>query len=294
MSVLPKTTLGRTNIEATRLGFGAMALRDATIKWPMEDDHAEAVLNTVLDCGINFIDTADCYGHSEARIGRYISHRRDEFTLATKCGCIPKGRAWNRDNLIVGLERSLKRLRTDYIDIMQLHGAPVEDVDSGRLVDALEEMRGQGKVRWIGHSTSGEALSLFSQRGHFDVFQIPYSGLERTNENRISQAAEAGMGTIVRGGVAQGEPGEGSRSSEDRWIPWKEANLDELRDSGETPTAFMLRLTLAHPHIHTTIIGSQNLDHIRQNAAAARRGPLSEEVHAETLRRLTVAGIAPD
>ena len=107
MSVLPKTTLGRTNIEATRLGFGAMALRDATIKWPKEDAHAEAVLTTVLDCGINFIDTADCYGHSEARIGRYISHRRDEFTLATKCGCIPKGRAWNRDNLIVGLERSL-------------------------------------------------------------------------------------------------------------------------------------------------------------------------------------------
>mgnify|MGYP003312868185 CR=1 FL=1 len=91
MSELPKTILGRTNIQATRLGFGAMALRDATIKWPMEDDHAEAVLNTVLDCGINFIDTADCYGYSEARIGRYISHRRDEFTLATKCGCLTAG-----------------------------------------------------------------------------------------------------------------------------------------------------------------------------------------------------------
>ena len=74
----------------------------------MEDNHAEAVLNTVLDCGINFIDTADCYGHSETRIGRFLSHRRDEFTLATKCGCIPNGRGWNRDNLFVGLRSGLR------------------------------------------------------------------------------------------------------------------------------------------------------------------------------------------
>ena len=294
MSRLPEATLGRTNLSVTRLGYGAMALRDATIKWPMEEDDAEAVLNTVLDCGINFIDTADCYGHSEARIGRFLSHRRDEFTLATKCGCIPNGRGWNRDNLFAGLERSLKRLRTDYVDIMQLHGAPVADTDSGRLVDALEEMRSQGKVRWIGHSTSGDDLSVFTERGDFDVFQIPYSGLERANEDRIAKAAEAGMGTVIRGGVAQGEPGKSSRGIEDRWIPWQQAKLDELRADGESPTAFMLRLTLAHPHVSTTIIGSQNLDHIRQNAAAARRGPLAGEVYAEALRRLASAGVAPD
>ena len=294
MSTLPEATLGRTNLSVTRLGYGAMALRDATIKWPMEDNHAEAVLNTVLACGINFIATADCYGHSETRIGRFLSHRRDEFTLATKCGCIPNGRGWNRDNLFVGLERSLKRLRTDYVDIMQLHGAPVADVDSGRLVDALEEMRSQGKVRWIGHSTSGGDLSVFTKRGDFDVFQIPYSGLERSNEDRIAKAAGAGMGTIIRGGVAQGEPGESSRGIEDRWIPWQAAQLDELRADGEPPTAFMLRLTLAHPHVSTTIVGSQSLEHIRQNAEAARRGPLAKDLYAEALRRLAAAGISPD
>ncbi len=89
---LPVATLGRTKIGVTRLGFGGMALRDESIKWPIEDDHAEAVLNTVLDSGINFIDTADCYGRSEPFIGRFLSHRRDEYTLATKCGCIPGGR----------------------------------------------------------------------------------------------------------------------------------------------------------------------------------------------------------
>jgi aryl-alcohol dehydrogenase-like predicted oxidoreductase len=284
---LPEATLGRTGIEVTRLGFGGMALRDENSKWPIEDDHAEAVLNTVLDSGINYIDTADCYGRSEPFIGRFLSHRRDEYTLATKCGCIPKGREWTRENLFVGLERSLKRLQTDYIDVMQLHGATPEHVEEGRLTDALEEMRSQGKVRWIGSSTSSPNLEEFTDQGDFDVFQISYSGLSRSHEDGITSAAQAGMGTVIRGGVHQGEPGQSSRGLADAWAVWDEAKLDELTDGGETKTAFMLRLTLSHPDIHTIIVGSQNLDHLRQNAAAAQRGPLSAEIHNEAKRRLT-------
>jgi aryl-alcohol dehydrogenase-like predicted oxidoreductase len=290
---LPQATLGRTGIEVTRLGFGGMALRDESNKWPIEDDHAEAVLNTVLDSGINFIDTADCYGRSEPFIGRFLSHRRDEYTLATKCGCIPKGREWTRENLFIGLERSLKRLQTDYIDIMQLHGATPEHVDEGRLIDALEEMRSQGKVRWIGASTSSPHLNVFTERGVFDTFQIPYSGLSRTNEAWITQAAKAGMGTVIRGGVHQGEPGLSSRGLPDSWNLWEQAKLDELRD-GDTKTAFMLRLTLSHPAISTIIVGSQNVEHLRQNAEAARRGPLSSEVYEEAKRRLAAAGAVPE
>lgn len=290
---LPEATLGRTGIEVTRLGFGGMALRDESNKWPIEDDHAEAVLNTVLDSGINFIDTADCYGRSEPFIGRFLSHRRDEFTLATKCGCIPKGREWTRENLFIGLERSLKRLKTDYVDLMQLHGATSEHVDEGRLVEALEEMRSQGKVRWIGSSTSSPNLEVFTERGDFDVFQVPYSGLSRSNEEGITKAAKAGMGTIIRGGVHLGEPGLSSRAQPDSWSVWDQAKLGELTDAGENKTAFMLRLTLSHPDVNTTIVGSQNVDHLRQNAEAARRGPLSAEVYQEAKRRLTAAGSVP-
>ena len=291
---LSEVTLGRTGIEVTRLGFGAMALRDESIKWPIEDDHAEAVLNTVLDIGINFIDTADCYGRSESSIGRFLAHRRDEFTLATKCGCILKGREWTRENLFRGLERSLKRLRTDYVDVMQLHGAAPEDVAEGRLTDVLWDMRNQGKVRWIGASTSVPHLGEFTEQGAFDVFQIPYSGLSRANEVWITKAAQAGMGTIIRGGVQQGEPGVSSRGRPESWTLWDEANLDELRQDGETKTAFMLRLTLSHPAIHTTIVGSQNIEHLRQNAEAARRGALSSEVYEEAKRRLAAAGSVPE
>ena len=291
---LPTATLGRTGIEVKRLGFGGMALRDESIKWPIEDEHAEAVLNTVLDSGIDFIDTADCYGRSEKLIGRFLSHRRDEYTLATKCGCIPNGRDWTRENLFKGLERSLKRLQTDHIDVMQLHGATPEHVDDGRLVEALEEMRTQGKVRWIGASTSSPGLETFTERGDFDVFQIPYSGISRQHEAAITTAAAAGMGTIIRGGVSQGEPGVGARSRAEYWSRWDEAALDELRDEGEAKTSFLLRLTLTHPDIHTVIVGTQSPDHIRQNAAAARRGPLSAEVYEEARRRLAAVGEAPE
>ena len=291
---LPTATLGRTGIEVTRLGFGGMALRDESIKWPIEDAHAEAVLNAVLDSGIDYIDTADCYGRSEPFIGRFLSHRRDEYRLATKCGCIPNGRDWTRENLFKGLERSLKRLQTDHIDVMQLHGAKPEDVDDGGLVDALEEMRKQGKVRWIGASTGSPSLETFTERGDFDVFQIPYSGISRGHEEAITAAAAAGMGTVIRGGVAQGEPGVGTRGQAANWSKWDEAGLDDLRDEGEARTSFLLRLTLTHPDIHTVIVGSQSTDHIRQNAEAARRGPLSAEVYEEAKRRLAGAGEEPE
>ncbi len=88
-TALPKRTLGRTGLEVTTLGYGAMEVRGSRI-WggrPIEDREAETILNAVVDSGINFIDTANDYGRSEEYIGRYLSHRRDEYVLATKCGC---------------------------------------------------------------------------------------------------------------------------------------------------------------------------------------------------------------
>ena len=290
---LPTAKLGRTGIAATRLGYGAMELRDSNTKWPIEDPHAEQVLNTVLDEGINYIDTADCYGRSEDFIGRFLSRRRSEFTLATKCGCIPNGKLWTKENLQTGVERSLKRLQTDYIDVMQLHGASVREVEDGDLLDALEKMRDQGKVRWIGASTSSPNLGPFIDSGDFDVFQIPYSGFSRANENWISKAADADMGTIIRGGVAKGEPGEGKGKAEG-WALWEKAVLDDLRAQDESRTAFMLRLSLSHPGIHTIIVGTQNPQHIRENVRTAQRGPLPSDVLMEAKRRLTSAGETPE
>ena len=296
---IPTTTFGRTGLEVTKLGYGAMEVRGTRI-WggrPVADEEADQILNAVLDSGINFIDTANDYGRSEEYIGRYISHRRSEFVLATKCGCTVVHRdehtddtphVWTRENLFRGLHESLERMKTDYVDLMQLHNPSVEQTESGELVEALTAMKEQGKVRFIGISSTEPHLDTYISWGVFDAFQIPYSALERVHEASIQLAATAGAGVILRGGVARGEPGEGL-GNEDRWKVWNAANLDELLEEGETRTQFLLRFTNTHPGMHTNIVGTKNPAHLNENVVAAAKGPLSDEVYAEAKRRLDLA-----
>lgn len=295
-TTLPRNTFGRTGLEVTKLGYGAMEVRGPRI-WggrPVTEGEAETILNAVLDSGINFIDTANDYGRSEEFIGRFLAHRRSEYILATKCGCTVVHKdehtddtphVWTRENLFRGLHESLDRMKTDYVDIMQLHNPSVEQVESGDLVAALQEMRDQGKVRFIGISSTEPHLDHYIETGIFDVFQIPYSALERKEEESIGRAADSGAGVIVRGGVARGEPGAGL-GNEDRWKGWEAAKLDELLAEGESRTQFLLRFTNSHPGMHTNIVGTKNPAHLRDNVTAAARGPLSDDVYAEAKRRL--------
>lgn len=300
---LPKAVLGRTKLEVTRLGYGAMEVRGSRI-WggrPVTEDQAQTILNAVLDAGINLIDTANDYGRSEEFIGKYISARRNEYILATKCGCNVVRRdentddtphVWTRDNLFRGLHESLQRMKTDHIDIMQLHNPPAEVTEQNDLVSVLKEMRQQGKVRFISISTTLPHLPVYVKWGVFDTFQIPYSALERDHEDWISKAAEAGIGIIIRGGVARGEPGAGLGSA-DRWARFEAAGLDELRSPGESRTSFLLRYTLSHPHADTIIVGTLIPEHLQENVAAVKNGPLLTEVYLEAKRRLAKAGLVP-
>lgn len=299
---LPTAILGRTGLKVSRLGFGAMEIRDRP--WwngrPVEERQVEALLHAVLDAGINLLDTSQDYGRSEEFIGRFLARRRSEFILATKCGCTIRRKedgtyetphVWTRENCLRGLEQSLQRLRTDVIDVMQLHNPSVEECQAGALVEALQEMKRQGKVRYIGISTTLPHLTTYLQWGVFDTFQIPYSALQREHETAIGAAAGAGIGTIIRGGVAKGEFGISPNASAERWQKFAEAGLDELRASGESRTAFLLRFALAHPHIHTVIVGTLRPEHLAENVAAARRGPLPPDVYAEAKRRLEAVGV---
>jgi len=294
--------LGRTNLKVTQLGFGAMEIRGPRI-WKgraVTDDQAERILNAVLDAGINFIDTSNDYGRSEEFIGRFISRRRGEYFIATKCGCtvVPAGdhdetpHVWTRENLVRNIDESLSRMKTDHVDVLQLHNPSVADAQAGDLVAVLQEIKAAGKTRWIGCSSTLPHLPEYIKWGVFDTFQIPYSALERTHEELISRAAATGAGTIIRGGVARGEPGAGLGGA-DRWKKFEQAGLDELRGDGETRTHFLLRFTLTHPDMHTTIVGTLNPDHLKENLAAAQRGPLPPNVYAEAKRRLAAIGEAP-
>ncbi len=300
---LPTRTLGRTGLEVTQLGYGAMEVRGERI-WggrPCSDLQAKSILHAVLDAGITFIDTANDYGLSELYIGRYLADRRDRFTLATKCGCHMQfagdhdetPHVWTRENILRNIADSLLKMQTDHVDVLQLHNPDVAICEKQGLVDVLEELRKAGVPRFIGCSSTSPHLKTYIEWGVFDVFQIPYSALERRHEHLITAAGEAGAGVIIRGGVARGEPGSGLGNN-DKWRVFEEAGLDELRGNNESRTAFLLRFTLSHPHCHTTIVGTQKVEHLMENAAVAKRGPLPDDVYAEAKRRLDKAGQLPE
>ena len=218
MSALPTSILGRTGLEVTKLGYGAMELRGpddgrARVVTPAE---ADGLLNAVLDAGINYIDTSPDYGVSEEHIGRAISHRRDEFFLASKCGCPvepgARGHVFTRTNIRAGVEQSLRRMKTDHLDVVQFHHNPsratLEEHDA---VGELDDLRAEGKVRFVGVSGTDPNLARQIAMGVFDVFQIPYSALERDHEDAITAAAETGAGVVIRGGVARGVPDPDAR-----------------------------------------------------------------------------------
>ncbi|MEZ5277652.1 MAG: aldo/keto reductase [Opitutaceae bacterium] len=303
MNTLPRKILGRTGLEVTQLGYGAMEVRGTRI-WggrPCSDDQARTILRAVVESGINFIDTANDYGLSELYIGLHLKDLRDRFYLATKCGCHVQFAGdhdetphfFTRSNLMRNISESLQKMRTDYVDVLQLHNPDVETCEEEGLVDILKELKAAGVVRHIGCSSTSPHLGTYISWGAFDVFQIPYSAFERRHENLITKAGEAGAGVIIRGGVARGEPGAGLGGA-DKWVTFEKAGLDELRGEGESRTAFLLRFTLSHPHCHTTIVGTMKPEHLTENVRIASKGALAPDVYVEAKKRLDAAGESPE
>ncbi|HUS91246.1 MAG TPA: aldo/keto reductase [Phycisphaerae bacterium] len=291
---MKRRTLGRTGLEVTQLGFGAMEVRGPKVWGGREvgEEQADRVLNAVLDAGINFIDTAVDYGLSEERIGKYISSRRGEFYLATKCGCDPKDlgdrwetpHTWTRENLRRNIAGSLERMKTDHVDILQLHNPTPDQVRDGGLVDVLKDIQSQHLTRFIGISSTLPHLPRFVEMGVFDTFQVPYSCLQPEHHDAITLAGEAGAGVIVRGGIAKGGP-ESDVAVAERVGLWERAGLAELLGD-MTPAELILLHTLSHPHCHTTIVGTLSVEHLAENTAAANKGPLPADLYQEVRRRV--------
>lgn len=303
MGELEVRRLGRAGPEVTVLGFGAMELRGTPHRnpRPLDEDVAGAVLNAVLDEGITFIDTSIDYALSEERIGRHIGSRRDEYVLASKAGCpldfapdATPGRPLPHDyspaNIRAGVEQSLRRLRTDRLDLVQLHISPsLEVLHRDDVLDTLRTLRGEGKILAFGVSSTLPDIDDHLDIDEFAAFQVPYSALERELESRIELAGERGFGIIVRGGVAQGGKRE-KKTADGRPVTWADTGLDELRE-GDSEHGFLLRFAISTPGVTTVIAGTADPAHVRANAVAAGRGPLSHDVYAEARRRLDDAGI---
>ena len=153
------------------------------------------------------------------------------------------------------------------------------------------ELKQAGKVRFIGMSGTLPHLKDHIAMGVFDVFQVPYSAMEREHEGIITAAAKAGSGIVIRGGAAKGAPAEGKQAGL-QWERWQAAKLDDLLGD-MTPIEFILRFTFTNPDLDTTIVGTANPAHLRANVEVLRQGPLPAELYAEAKRRLAAAGSAP-
>jgi len=312
MPNLPKRILGRTGLPVTTLGFGALELRGmvAGVGRPLTPSQPERILDAVLDAGINYIDVAVDYGEAEAHIGRCIASRRQEFFLASKCGCpldvtkftpsertrfgvpLPRLHDYSRKNIIDAVHQSLGRMQTDYLDVVQFHFSPARAVlEHEGAIETLHNLQRAGKIRFLGCSSILPHLTDHIAMGVFDVLQIPYSALQPEHEAAITAAAKAGAGIVIRGGVARGEPGAGQGSA-DVWKLWEHAQMDELLE-GTSATEFMLRFTITNPDVHTAIVGTLNPAHLHENITAVFQGPLPASVYNEAKRRLAAARAVP-
>jgi aryl-alcohol dehydrogenase-like predicted oxidoreductase len=285
-----------------------MELRGAPGGPEIDDADAGRLLNAVLDGGINLIDTSPDYGRSEELIGRHIGHRRDEFFLASKCGCLlelppdaspPYPHDYSPANVRADVEQSLRRLGTDRLDLVQVHMSPSPaTLAENRTIETLSELRDEGKVRFIGMSGILPNLPGHIDMDVFDVFQIPYSAVQREHEELITRAARAGAGTLIRGGAARG-----AASEEKNWRTgplsqpagvgqrnWAASGIEDLLAESEmSPMEFVLRFTLSHPDLSSTIVGTSSIAHLEGNIALAERGPLPAGLYEEAGRRLRPA-----
>lgn len=302
MSKIPQSILGRTGVEVSRLGYGSMELRhtDTPGRPALDRAKAGALLQVALDSGISYVDTSPTYGPAEELIGEFIAHRRSEFTLATKTGFVieelpARRHVFRADVIRRGIEWSLRRLRTDYVDVLQLPGSPtMHELEEFGALDALEQVRDDGLCRFIGISGWAPNLTEHVATGRIDVFQIPYSALEQDNEEIISAASAAGVGTVIRGGVAQGRAVlSGARADElgsaDALATQRERWLGAIEGFATDPTGMLLRYTMSHPGVDTVIVGTSDPIHLQANLAAAALGPLPKDTRDEIRDRLKAA-----
>lgn len=299
--------LGKTDLIVSRLGYGAMELAGPPRARSIDEGAVVRFLNQVLDSGITYIDTSIDYGQSETLIGRAIGHRRDDFILASKCACqvgedLGEGREthiYTAENVTAGVEQSLKRLKTDYLDIVQVHGDPTrQELEEGGVVDALLRLKSQGKVRWIGISSRLPKLAEFVDADYFSLIQVPYSALQRQNEHMIAELQRAGKAIVARGVTGRGAPAKnwttrpiGTAQGYVKDL-WERAKLSELIGS-MSPVEFMIRFVLTNEDVDVALVATTNPDHLAANLRYVAKGPLDAVTFQEACQRLMAEGGGP-
>lgn len=293
--MLEKRALGNTGLQVTFIGFGALeigrdwGLGDAEQRRRPAEEEAGKTLNAVLDMGVNLIDTARAYHESEARIGKYIAHRRAEYVLCSKCGEHSDDPRTYYDfsyrAVAESIDLSLRLLRTDVIDVMQIHfgPAPHKVLDDGQTLQAMREAQSAGKVRFLGASPGMDVLERCIESGDFQVLQIGYSLLDQSAHDLITRAHKKGIGVLIRSGLSAGwlTPRALTVAPEQR-PPKVQKLLDLCRGDANLLHALALHFLHRHPGISSVLIGTRRAENLQRNIQLLHQ-PVDEDLLQEAI-----------
>ncbi len=273
-------SLGHTGLQVSALGFGAMHINDERTT----EAEAGALLNHVLDQGINLVDTARGYGLSEERIGRHIAHRRTDFVLSTKVGYGVEGLPdWTYDCIVAGVERALKLMKTDWLDIVHLHSCPLPVLQQGDVARALNDCRQAGKLRVAAYSGDNDEIDFAISSGAFGSLQTSISVCDQAHlKTRAARADHAGIGVIAKrplaGAVWRHAERPGDFAEGQYWDRFKAMGLPGAEDWAADWGDLALRFAAFHTGAASAIVGTAKPANLRRNLDAIERGPLPAEL----------------
>lgn len=282
-------------MHVSRLGVGMSEIGFDGV----DEGRAAEVLNTALDNGINFIDTAACYNVAEEMIGRTVASRRADYFLATKAGHATAdydGESWTAKTVTDSIERSLKRMKTDYLDLVQLHSCDVSVLRRGEVIEALQQAQAEGKTRYIGYSGDNDAAEWAVESGIFDTLQTSFNLVEQKARYRLFAKAQAhNIGVIIKRPIANSAWGADSSPrgyADDYFERARQMRaLGELPDEPANRILLALGFTFAHDAVDVAIVGTKTPKYMRANIDMVTNDlPLSEATIAELQRRFDELG----
>jgi aryl-alcohol dehydrogenase-like predicted oxidoreductase len=282
---------GNTGLRVSVLGFGGGEIGYLAT----EQERVGRILNLLLDNGVNVIDTAASYKNSEVSIGNTISRRRDEYVLISKCGQPEddlKGTPWSEPLILQSVDRSLRRLKTDRLDVLLLHSCDLETLKKGEAIGALAKARDAGKIRVAGYSGDNEAAAYAATLPDVAVVETSLNITDQANIDMVlPKAKERGVGVIIKRPLTtaafrprdQHAPMFADYSQvyrerlEQMGIQLKDLGLAAPYDKADPATVWpeiALRFAISFPGAHTAIVGTTNPDNARRNIEAVNKGPL--------------------
>jgi aryl-alcohol dehydrogenase-like predicted oxidoreductase len=275
--VMERRTLGRTGMDVSVLGFGGAEIGYENAS----DNEVDRIVGAALDNGVNVFDTAECYVDSEEKLGRVLAGRRHSVFLFSKCGHAAglAGADWDPAMLERSIDRSLQLLRTDTVDLMQLHSCSRDVLAAGGVIEILQRARDAGKVRFIGYSGDAYDALYAIQTGAFDTLQTSVNIADQEAvELTIPEAVRRGMGVIAKRAIANAawKAGQlpGNPYHHTYWRRLTELQYEFLRGPVQESVSIALRFTLAVPGIGMAIVGTKNADRWAENVRMLHDGAL--------------------